>query len=56
PLNEITCFFCGKKGHYRDACHERKAWLSHKTSGGANVAEGAFSAEDVWSNDDDEAI
>ncbi|KAJ3841737.1 hypothetical protein F5878DRAFT_702794 [Lentinula raphanica] len=54
PLNEITCFFCEKKKHYCDACHERKAWLSHKTSGGAHVAEGAFSAEDLWSNDDDD--
>ncbi|PBK96259.1 hypothetical protein ARMGADRAFT_868429, partial [Armillaria gallica] len=28
--SEIVCFFCDQKGHYKDACPEKKLWESHK--------------------------
>ncbi len=43
--SEIICFFCDQKGHYKDACPEKKLWESHKQEV-AGMVEGADSDEE----------
>lgn len=30
PVDQITCFFCDAKGHYKSDCPERKFWMEKK--------------------------
>lgn len=43
PLEQITCYFCDDKGHYKQDCPKRKMWeAAQRAEGGAHFVEDDF--------------
>jgi len=53
PNLDITCHFCGKKGHFKSQCRERVKWEEHQKREGVNTV--AFTAT-VEDNTEDDVV